>query len=71
MAAVVKTVSFQPDVLEYGLTVSKELFGDNFSVFVTYLICTYRKNNPEFKLVPDPELGEELKQYLIRIHEVL
>lgn len=59
--AVVKAVSFQQEVLNYGLKVSKELFGDNFSIFVTYLICCYRKNNPEFELREDGELGEELR----------
>lgn len=65
--AVVKAVSFQEDVLNYGLEVAKELFGNNFSIFVTYLICSYRKNNPEFELKPDEELGEELEKFIIGI----
>lgn len=60
--AVVKAVSFQEDVLKYGLDVSKELFGNNFSIFITFLICSYRKNQPEFQLKEDEELGEELQK---------
>jgi hypothetical protein len=59
--AVVKAVSFQEDVIKYGLEVSKELFGNNFSIFITFLICSYRKNHPEFELKEDKELGEELQ----------
>lgn len=59
--AVVKAVSFSADALEYGLGVSKELFGGNFSIFITFLICSYRKNQPEFNIKEDEELGEELK----------
>ncbi|KZL94386.1 hypothetical protein [Clostridium magnum] len=62
--AVVKAVSFQEDVLKYGLDVSKELFGSNFSIFITFLICSYRKNQPEFDLKKDAELGEELQEML-------
>lgn len=62
--AVVKAVSFQTEVLEYGLGVAKELFGNNFSIFITFLICSYRKNNPQFELREDEELGEELKEIL-------
>ncbi|MCH5138203.1 hypothetical protein JMF89_13445 [Clostridiaceae bacterium UIB06] len=62
--AVVKAVSFQQDVLEYGLDVSKELFGNNFSIFVTFLICSYRKNQPEFELKEDRELEEDLREIL-------
>lgn len=32
--AVVKAVSFQEDVIKYGLKVSKELFGNNFSILI-------------------------------------
>ncbi|MFL0198553.1 hypothetical protein ACJDU8_23795 [Clostridium sp. WILCCON 0269] len=59
--AVVKAVSFHPDVIKYGLKVSEELFGNNFSIFVTFLICSYRKNQPEFNLKENKELGEELE----------
>jgi hypothetical protein len=59
--AVVKAVSFQEDVIKYGLEVSKELFGNNFSIFITFLICSYRKNQPEFQLKEDKELGKELQ----------
>lgn len=59
--AVVKAVSFQEEVLKYGLGVAKELFGNNFSIFITYLICSYRKNQPEFNIEEDEELGEELQ----------
>lgn len=62
--AVVKAVSFQTEVLEYGIEVSKELFGGNFSIFITYLICSYRKNSPEFEIKVDEELGDELKELL-------
>ncbi|SHJ13553.1 hypothetical protein [Clostridium magnum] len=64
MAATVKSVSFQPEVLNYALEVSKELFGDNLSIFITFLICSYRKNQPEFDLKKDEELGEELQKML-------
>lgn len=60
--AVVKAVSFQPEVLEYGQEVANELFGKNLSIFITFLICSYRKNQPEFNIKEDPELGEELKE---------
>jgi hypothetical protein len=64
MAATVKAVSFQPEVLEYALETSKELFGNNLSIFVTFLICSYRKNQPEFELKEDQELEEELREIL-------
>jgi hypothetical protein len=65
MAATVKAVSLQPEVLKYGLEVADELFGKNFSIFITFLICSYKKNQPEFELKVDEELGEELK-YLFK-----
>jgi hypothetical protein len=65
--AVVKAVSFQEDVIKYGLEVSKELFRNNFSIFITFLICNYRKNQPEYNLKEDKELGEELQNLSIGI----
>lgn len=69
MAAVVKSVSFQPEVLNFGLEEAKELFGDNFSIFITFLICSYRKNKPEYKVRFDKELGEEVMNCLEGILE--
>jgi CRISPR/Cas system-associated protein Cas7 (RAMP superfamily) len=68
--AVVKAVSFPADVLEYGLETSKELFGGNFSIFITYLICSYRKSKIEINFKEDEELGEELKECISNMLEV-
>lgn len=68
--AVVKAVSFPSKVLEYGLEVSKELFGENFSMFVVFLICSYRKSKIEVNLREDDELSEELKECLNNMLEV-
>ena len=48
--AVVKAVSFQSEVLKYGQKVADELFEKNLSIFITFLICSYRKNQPEFSI---------------------
>jgi hypothetical protein len=64
--AIVKALSFQEDVFKYAKEEAEEMFGNNLSAFVTYLICNYRRNNPKrFKI--DKELGEELKNQLIKV----
>lgn len=68
--AVVKAVSFQPEVLDYGQKVANELFGKNLSIFITFLICSYRKNKIEINLKEDEELGEELKECIKNMMEV-
>ena len=67
--AIVKTLSFQEDVFKYAKGEATEMFGNNLSAFVTYLICDYRRKQPKhFKL--DEELGEELKECLMRVKGV-
>lgn len=67
--AIVKTLSFQEDVFKYAKEEAAEMFGNNLSAFVSFLICNYRRNQPKhFRL--DEELGEELKECLMRVEDV-
>lgn len=64
--AVVKAVSFQEEVIKYAKEEAKELFGDNLSAFITFLICTYKRNQQKHFDI-DEELGEELEAHFKRI----
>lgn len=64
--AVVKAVSFQEEVLKYAKEEAKEIFGDNLSAFITFLICNYKRNQPKHFDI-DKELGEELGSCFKRI----
>lgn len=45
MAAKVIPISLQEDVSDFGHEIAKNMFGNNFSAFVTFLICNYRAQN--------------------------